>query len=282
MRAVARWPGRLARRPRASALRSRRAAVRPGARRCALRMADDGEKLKADVNEAAKIVEKDVKEASQAVQTRAEPAATTAEEYAQSASDSFAKYQAMLSEYMEDVTAKLENVDPDAVVDDIGKASTTLFDNFMAGEWLKRGEVYGAAQLVLAFMMLTGQPLVDALASLLLGPGLFISGAVLSGKALVDLGIPNLSLWPRPVSKGTLVTTGLYEKVRHPVYSGVLLVSLGNAAATHSAGSFALTAALAALFVKKIEVEEEFLKEKYPEYSSYQISTPYKLIPKVW
>mmetsp|Transcript_18219 Transcript_18219/g.31579 ORF Transcript_18219/g.31579 Transcript_18219/m.31579 type:complete len:252 (+) Transcript_18219:134-889(+) len=176
----------------------------------------------------------------------------------------------------------LQEVDPEELGEQTVETTKSLFTNFIGGEWLKRGEAYGAAQLVLAFLLLRDQPLLDGLTAFAVGPVTLFAGFYISFKALMDLGFKNLSIWPAPVEGGSLQTTGFYEKVRHPVYSGVLLASLGFANTTGSPAKFALTVALGVLFAKKIEVEEEFLEAKYPDYANYKEEVPYKLVPKIF
>eukprot|EP00183_Erythrolobus_madagascarensis_P001994 CAMPEP_0185850926 /NCGR_PEP_ID=MMETSP1354-20130828/4865_1 /TAXON_ID=708628 /ORGANISM="Erythrolobus madagascarensis, Strain CCMP3276" /LENGTH=259 /DNA_ID=CAMNT_0028551655 /DNA_START=156 /DNA_END=935 /DNA_ORIENTATION=+ len=182
----------------------------------------------------------------------------------------------------EDLEKYLSDIDGEELAENASEAGKLLANNFLGGEWLQRGEVYGGAQLVLALLVLNGQPLLDGLVGFALGPVTMFAGIGLSVKAVTDLGFGNLSVWPSPVPGGNLVTTGLYEKVRHPVYSGALLASLGFASATGSPARFALTIGLAYLFSKKIEIEEEFLEEKYPDYVAYKEDVPFKILPKVY
>mmetsp|Transcript_10752 Transcript_10752/g.32907 ORF Transcript_10752/g.32907 Transcript_10752/m.32907 type:complete len:121 (+) Transcript_10752:696-1058(+) len=99
---------------------------------------------------------------------------------------------------------------------------------------------------------------------------------------VADLGYHQLSIWPKPVPDGTLKTEGAYSIVRHPIYSGVLLSSLGFSISSGSPARFALTLALGYLFMRKIGVEEEFLADEYDGYVEYQDAVPYKLIPKIF
>ncbi len=60
--------------------------------------------------------------------------------------------------------------------------------------------------------------------------GAGIAAAVIGRKAQIDLA-ENLRMSPTPKEEGSLVTTGLYGKVRHPMYSAVLLALFGWAIA---------------------------------------------------
>src|SRR5687767_2023206 len=55
---------------------------------------------------------------------------------------------------------------------------------------------------------------------------LVISGTVLSAAAMIRLG-PGLTPLPRPTEKARLITSGVYKFVRHPVYTGLILILTG-------------------------------------------------------
>lgn len=195
----------------------------------------------------------------------------------------------MFSDFLESVQAKasdlqeqLQNLDGDELVSNASESSKGLVDNFLAGDWLNRGELYGAMQLALVFLLLRGPNLFDALIGLLTGPFLVLSGAFVSGKALTDLGIKNLSMWPAPVPGGKLKTGGFYEIVRHPIYTGLLMASTGFAVGTGSPSRLGVVVALAVLLIKKIAVEETFLLDTYPEYGDYIEKVPYRIIPRIY
>lgn len=183
---------------------------------------------------------------------------------------------------IDEIQTQLSEVDTNALVEDVKSASVGLVDNVIAGDWLNRGELYGAVQLLFALLLLRSPGFLDALIGFLIGPLTLAAGAVISTKALFDLGRKQLSIWPAPVPGAKLKTGGMYQYVRHPVYAGVLLACLGYAAATGSPERFALTIGLGLFLSKKISIEEQFLAETYPEYSSYQEDVPHKLIPRIW
>jgi protein-S-isoprenylcysteine O-methyltransferase Ste14 len=90
--------------------------------------------------------------------------------------------------------------------------------------------------------------------------------------------------WGMPMSvraKPTLVRRGPYRVVRHPIYSGLLLMILGSALASGPAWLIAAAAA-AAYFVMSLRVEEAdmaaFFPEDYPRYAAHTK----RLIPFVY
>jgi len=79
-----------------------------------------------------------------------------------------------------------------------------------------------------------------------------------------------------------LVDTGLYARVRHPFYLGLLLFYGGLALWLASYASLlALVVVLLAL-VARIGIEETTLRKTLPEYSMYVKRVPYRLVPLVW
>jgi protein-S-isoprenylcysteine O-methyltransferase Ste14 len=58
------------------------------------------------------------------------------------------------------------------------------------------------------------------------GYGIFILGTVIALIAAVNLG-KNLTPLPRPKENAELIQSGLYRLVRHPIYSGVIVLSIG-------------------------------------------------------
>jgi protein-S-isoprenylcysteine O-methyltransferase Ste14 len=79
----------------------------------------------------------------------------------------------------------------------------------------------------------------------------------------------------------TLVTTGPYAHVRHPIYSGILLAFLGTALATGEwRGFLALALVLVALIIK-IRIEEERMRETFPDYEVYRRGTA-ALVPFIF
>lgn len=107
-----------------------------------------------------------------------------------------------------------------------------------------------------------------------------LAGAVLAVAAARELG-PSLTPFPRPSRRGTLVDTGPFRVVRHPIYTGGLLFCLGVSLATGIL-TLAASAALAALWAGKLRVEEAHLVERFPEYAGYQARVPARLVPGVY
>lgn len=102
----------------------------------------------------------------------------------------------------------------------------------------------------------------------LAGGGLIAFGLLVGALGLRDLG-PSLSPLPRPTEGGQLVRHGVYRRVRHPIYVGVLLVALGWSVLTASVVAGGLAIGLAVLIDLKARREEVWLRERFPDYADY-------------
>jgi protein-S-isoprenylcysteine O-methyltransferase Ste14 len=194
----------------------------------------------------------------------------------------FSNFVATATDKFEELKTQVSKVDTTALVDDVKFNTIGLVDNAIAGDWLNRGELYGAVQLLFVVLLLRDPGLLDGLIGFVVGPLTLAAGAAVSAKALFDLGFKQLSIWPAPVPDATLRTDGIYSVIRHPIYAGLVLASAGFAATSASPERLALTIALAFFLGKKIAVEENYLVDVYPEYESYMADVPFKLIPKIW
>lgn len=112
----------------------------------------------------------------------------------------------------------------------------------------------------------------------LVGEIIKISGATILLFSFWDLR-KSLTALPTPVENGVLQIHGLYRYVRHPMYVGVLTLSLGICVANTSILKYVLLAALYVLFSYKSRFEEQLLLVKYPGYKKYMNRTN-RFIPK--
>lgn len=100
------------------------------------------------------------------------------------------------------------------------------------------------------------------------GTALFTFGGWLGIAGVRALG-RNRTAYPRPRENSTLVKHGVYGLVRHPLYSSVILVSVGWALLWGSGAALGAALALALLLDAKARLEERWLREKFPDYASY-------------
>jgi protein-S-isoprenylcysteine O-methyltransferase Ste14 len=82
----------------------------------------------------------------------------------------------------------------------------------------------------------------------------------------------SLSAFPQPREK-KLATRGLYSWVRHPMYSGLLVLALGWVIHTGSVAALAACAPLWWLLKRKAALEDRLLSQVYPEHAHYASRT---------
>ena len=156
-------------------------------------------------------------------------------------------------------------------------------NNWWRGE---KGEWYVVVQFVLFGLMAFGPREVAWLPRwqvggeilwLVVGGLVGLGGAVLLGLGIVHLG-QNLTAVPHPKTGSSLVQTGAYAIVRHPIYSGIIIGSLGWALLSRSPLMLLYALVLLLFFDVKSRREEQWLSEKFAAYGEYQERVK-KLLP---
>lgn len=80
----------------------------------------------------------------------------------------------------------------------------------------------------------------------------------------------------------TVIDTGLYSIVRHPMYAATLLLFLSMPLILGSLLSFLIFLPYPILIAKRIRNEEQVLATQLEGYAAYQLKVRYKLIPFLW
>lgn len=88
-----------------------------------------------------------------------------------------------------------------------------------------------------------------------------------------------LTAMPEPVPGATLVESGVYAYVRHPMYGSVSLILLGTSLLFASTAAAVLSFALGVFFWMKSRYEEGWLRVAYPLYSGYRRRVKKRLFP---
>ena len=79
-----------------------------------------------------------------------------------------------------------------------------------------------------------------------------------------------------------VIDTGLYGKVRHPMYMSTLLLFLAMPLVLGSVISFVIMLLYIPIISKRIRNEEKVLEEGLEGYAEYKKKVKYKVIPFVW
>ena len=112
------------------------------------------------------------------------------------------------------------------------------------------------------------------------GAALLLAGGLLAVAGVFSLGT-NLTPVPYPKDDATLVESGAYRFVRHPIYSGGIIAAFGWGLLVHGWLTLVYALLLFVFFDVKSRREERWLREKYPDYPAYQKRVR-KLIPFVY
>jgi protein-S-isoprenylcysteine O-methyltransferase Ste14 len=145
--------------------------------------------------------------------------------------------------------------------------------------------------ITVAFLSIAALPVLSALDHCRswsqVPPALVIFGDVLIGLAYVGFylvfrentyGGATIQVTPGQ----TVVTTGPYAIVRHPMYSWALLMLLGIPLALGSWWGLLLLVPALAVILWRVREEERFLDDELPGYRDYRRQVRYRLLPLVW
>lgn len=91
----------------------------------------------------------------------------------------------------------------------------------------------------------------------------------------------NLTPLPRPREDATLVESGIFATIRHPIYAGLILAGVGWGVLTHSLPAVAVAVLLAIYLDAKSRREEAWLSERYAAYAAYKRRTK-RFLPGVY
>ena len=98
---------------------------------------------------------------------------------------------------------------------------------------------------------------------------IIISAFIILLVAIKDLG-RNLSPFPRPIKNSKLVSTGIYQFMRHPMYYSLIFISFGLLITKLSIYYLFLSTSLILIIKFKIYLEEQYLKNKFKNYLLYK------------
>lgn len=104
---------------------------------------------------------------------------------------------------------------------------------------------------------------------------------LLAGWALRANRPGNFNIHPRPRVGGTLVTSGPYGWVRHPMYSSLLLGALALARTADSGAAWLAWGALLVVLWIKSGLEERWMLTQHPGYAHYREQTK-RFVPWVY
>jgi protein-S-isoprenylcysteine O-methyltransferase Ste14 len=151
------------------------------------------------------------------------------------------------------------------------------------GEWFVVVQVLLIGLVFLGPRTMSGQPAWPfplPHACSVVGGALMVVGGVLFVVGLVRLG-RGLTPLPYPKDGAELIQTSPFALVRHPIYSGGLVLALGWALYVQGWLTLGYVVVLFVFLDVKSRREERWLAEKFPAYAAYQRRVR-KLVPFVY
>lgn len=107
------------------------------------------------------------------------------------------------------------------------------------------------------------------LLAVVVGVGIFFAAIYTFRKETQTL--PNVT--PDPKKNTNLVQSGIYGYIRHPIYTAVLVITLGIILYHGALGLFIVWAVLFVFFWLKADYEEGLLKAQFSDYVAYKRKT---------
>ncbi|HYM91593.1 MAG TPA: isoprenylcysteine carboxylmethyltransferase family protein [bacterium] len=113
-----------------------------------------------------------------------------------------------------------------------------------------------------------------------LGLALFVAGWVIAYLALRENAFAATAV--KHLARQTVVDTGVYGVVRHPMYAGGIPMLIGMPLWLGSYASALLALVPIATVVVRALLEERFLRRELPGYVAYAERVRYRLVPFLW
>jgi protein-S-isoprenylcysteine O-methyltransferase Ste14 len=126
--------------------------------------------------------------------------------------------------------------------------------------------------------LLPRPPAALSLAGLLL----FVAGWWIVGLVLKTNAFAAREVRHQPERRHTLVDTGVYAIVRHPMYAGIVPVMIGMCLWLQSYAGALLVAVPTAILAIRIGHEERFLRRTLDGYDAYTARVRWRLVPGLW
>lgn len=116
----------------------------------------------------------------------------------------------------------------------------------------------------------------------LLALGLIAGGWWLIARALHENSFATAVVKYQEERHQRVIDSGVYSKVRHPMYAGAMPFILGSCLwlGSYTAALFAVVPIV--MMARRIQIEERFLRQELDGYQAYAERTRYRLIPFLW
>lgn len=110
---------------------------------------------------------------------------------------------------------------------------------------------------------------------------LLVAGFVVGGLGLINIGRISYSPLPQPTNSNLLSERGIYRYIRHPMYTGLMLIALSFLLSRFTLFTFVLFLLFILANEFKANMEEKLMTHKHPEYAKYKRRVS-KFIPYIF
>ena len=114
------------------------------------------------------------------------------------------------------------------------------------------------------------------------GVVLFIMGMAMVGWAMVTSPFAETTLRLQTDRGQTVVESGPYRLVRHPMYLGFLVLNPATGLMLGSGWAMIVSVSTTAMIVLRTAYEDRFLRDRLPGYAGFAKRTRFRLVPLVW
>jgi len=135
--------------------------------------------------------------------------------------------------------------------------------------------------LLIAMMAFPVSDLISTRSPALIGALLIVDGIYVGVWALISMPRGTFRVMPEPAENAQLTKSGPYRWIRHPMYTAIILATMGAAISHGTSAHLFIFLALVTVLLLKLHREEQYLLKTYDEYANYITKTK-ALIPFIY
>lgn len=108
-----------------------------------------------------------------------------------------------------------------------------------------------------------------------------LAGGLIAASGVWAMRVSQVKITPEPGPNAELCERGIYARIRHPMYAGLLLACAMFAIGAGNWQGWTIWAALLAVLLSKIRIEERLWSVRDPAYRDYTKRSK-RLVPWIW